>query len=90
MAMVRVNLTMFKKPVEVDDTELPTLRAQGLLIGVAGDSAEQPDAGGQDTSGQPDTSGQSGGDDAAKAAGESSEAAAGARRRSQRGSGGSQ
>jgi hypothetical protein len=32
MAKVTVRLTMFADPYEVDETEIPNLRAQGLLI----------------------------------------------------------
>ena len=32
MAKVTVRLTLFQEPVEIDEDEVPSLRAQGLLI----------------------------------------------------------
>jgi hypothetical protein len=50
MPKVRVNLTMFPdRGVEVDEDEVPSLRAQGILIGVEGEKAEP--AGSEDKTG---------------------------------------
>jgi hypothetical protein len=32
MAKVKARVTMFAEPIEVDESELPSLRGQGLLI----------------------------------------------------------
>jgi hypothetical protein len=45
MRKVRVNLTLFSYPVEVDEDELPALRSQGLLVGAARETEEDPETG---------------------------------------------
>jgi hypothetical protein len=59
----RVTLTMFQEPVEVDESEIPGLRAQGLVTGVEGETAAPPET---DTTGAPDAK-PDGGDAAASA-----------------------
>ena len=41
MAKVRVQVSMLRDPIEVDEGEIPGLRSQGILVGVAGETAEQ-------------------------------------------------
>jgi hypothetical protein len=49
MAKKMVSVTMFEKPIEVDEDEIPGLRSQGLLIGVEGETAEHPNPAGDGT-----------------------------------------
>jgi hypothetical protein len=39
MAKVRVQVSLFDDPIEVEESEIPNLRTQGILVGAAGDTA---------------------------------------------------
>jgi hypothetical protein len=50
MAKVRVQVSLFSEPIEVEEGEIAGLRAQGILESVVGEMAGQPGTSGDGSS----------------------------------------